>query len=112
MSAPSGNMTLERTHLERTGMNEIAGQPRWTLGYEAEGSTDAAWTLRHGAGADTIIYETTDRLGPDDDELAKRWAEGYLKTLEDRGIVIEWEPHHPGPGTSPDFYAALIDHTP
>ncbi|MFI6281616.1 hypothetical protein [Streptomyces sp. NPDC050988] len=94
-------------------MNETVEQPRWTLGYEAEGSMDAAWTLRHGADADTVVYETTDRIGPDDAELAKRWAEDYLQTtFEDRDIDIEWEPHHPGPGASPDFFTALIDDTP
>lgn len=53
ISAPSGNMAHT---LERTDMNETAEQPRWTLGYELDGSTDAAWTLRHGAGADTVVY--------------------------------------------------------
>lgn len=93
--------------------DESPGQPRWTLGYEAEGSTDAAWTLRHGAGADTIVYETAERIGPDDVETAQRWAAEYLrKTLESRDVDVEWEPHHPGPGTAPDFYTALVDDAP
>lgn len=95
-------------------MDETAEeQPRWTLGYEMEGSTDAAWVLRHGAGADTVVYETTDRISPEDEAAAKRWAEEYLgKALEGREADIEWEPHYPGPGTSPDYFTALVDDAP
>lgn len=94
-------------------MNESPEQPRWTLGYEAEGSTDAAWTIRHGAGVDTVVYETTDRVGPEDVDAAKRWAQDYLrKALESRDIDVEWEPHHSGPGTPADFYVALVDDAP
>jgi hypothetical protein len=95
-------------------MDETTGeQPRWTLGYEAEGSADAAWTLRHGTGVETVVYETTSQFTPDDADAAQQWAEDYLrKALESREADIEWEPHYPGPGTAADFYTALIDDAP
>ncbi|MER7937834.1 MULTISPECIES: hypothetical protein [unclassified Streptomyces] len=86
-------------------------QARWALGYEAEGSDDAAWTLRHGTGHDTTVYEATAQIAPDDLDTAKRWGAEGLNKHEDADLGVVWEPHHPGPGTAPDYFVAVITST-
>ena len=79
----------------------------WTLGYEMEGSTDAAWVVRWGTGPDTDVYEVNDTLSPDDDEAARKWAAAYLAQAHDDSVQT-WEPHRPGPGASPDYWTAVL----
>jgi hypothetical protein len=80
-------------------------EERWTLGYEAEGSDDAAWVLRHGAGPDTTVYEVNTDLGPDERGAVFVWATLTLDAAHDVAVG-GWEPHRPGPGTAPDYWTA------
>jgi hypothetical protein len=69
----------------------------WSLAYEAEGTTEAAWVLRD---PDRDIIEVADNV-----DAAKRWATAHLAAI---GLSVEtWEPHHPGPGTQPSHWNAV-----
>lgn len=78
----------------------------WTLGYEAAGSDDAAWTLRYGIGSDTVIYEATGDIAEHDDNKAQEWADDQVARRGD--VVEEWRAHYRGRGTSPDYYTAAL----
>ncbi|MFD8654965.1 hypothetical protein [Streptomyces mirabilis] len=83
----------------------VAPAARWTLGHEGAGSDDAAWVLRHGTGADTVVYETNSDLDEDDHEAAQGWGVLMLGKRHDVAVT-GWTAHRPGPGTSPDYWAA------
>lgn len=82
-----------------------ADEPVWTLAYEAEGSDDAAWTLRHGTGANTAVHDVNATLGADDTHAARSWA--TLTLAQRHGVAVTvWLPHRPGPGTAPAHWTA------
>lgn len=85
--------------------------PGWTLGYEAEGSTDAAWVIRDPATdlEPGTVMEVNGHLGPDDEEDAQAWAAEWLRQLPTSVVVARWQPHRPGPGTQPDYYEAVVE---
>jgi hypothetical protein len=90
-------------------MAEQAAPPdtlaRWTLAYEADGTEYAAWTLRHGTGADTVAYDTNATIGPDDSRAARTWAAVTL--VQHHNVTVDrWEPHRPGHGTTPAHWTA------
>ncbi|MEU9405543.1 hypothetical protein AB0E08_07550 [Streptomyces sp. NPDC048281] len=82
--------------------------PVWTLAHEAGGSTDAAWTLRYGIGADTEIRKTCADLGPDNRDAAQKWFTDWLADRM-RVTVTSWTAYHPGPGTQPTHWVAKED---
>jgi hypothetical protein len=80
--------------------------PQWTLAYEAEGTEFAAWTLRYGLGLNGVVREVTDQYGPEDTQAARSWGTQEIQSTY--GMRVEsWQPHRPGPGTSPDFWTAV-----
>jgi hypothetical protein len=87
---------------------EAADASRWTLGYEAAGSSDAVWALRYGAGPDTIVYEANTYLGEFDYADAESWATRMLAS-EHSTTATGWTPHFPGPGTQPDHWTATTE---
>jgi hypothetical protein len=85
-----------------------SGEARWTLGYEGEGDPDAAaWTLRHGVGADTTIFAVEATIDPDDREQAQEWGAGVLE--RDHGVkAAEWVPVRDSPPfTQPQYWVAV-----
>jgi hypothetical protein len=84
---------------------------RWTLGYEADGSDMAAWTVRLNPDdpdsvVDSTVYEVTDKFEDGDVEEAQAWAAEYLRGAH-AFEVDSWEPHSPGPWSMPDYYTAV-----
>ncbi|MFI0967144.1 hypothetical protein ACH4S8_38020 [Streptomyces sp. NPDC021080] len=78
---------------------------RWTLAYEAAGSDDAAWALRYGTGADTVVYDVNATLPEDDTHAARAWGTATLARAH--GVTVaRWAPYLPGPGTAPEHWTA------
>lgn len=81
----------------------------WSLGYEAEGSEDAAWVIRPGFNG--VIYAdcVTADIDPDDVGAAQKWATETLAKPHYGVTVAAWRPHRPGPGIDPDYWDAIED---
>jgi hypothetical protein len=80
----------------------------WTLVHEAAGSSDAAWVLRYGIGADTVVYETNPYLAPDDRSGAQEWGKRALASRHDTNVT-DWIAYRPGPDTAPSHWIAKED---
>ncbi|MFD8597707.1 hypothetical protein ACFV1L_22155 [Kitasatospora sp. NPDC059646] len=76
------------------------GEKVWSLAYEAEGTEDAAWTIRDteldddGAPiSDSGPWDTNAEIEDGDDDAALAWANKAL------GLSGDWKAHHPNPMT-------------